>query len=562
MPLIARYMLEGNAQDSVGGPSGVATDITWKASHLIGGGHEALFTEPTSQIDTGVQFDGETAISLAVWFRAGSGPGTLLAQHDGTQGIRLEQIDANTLRAVVNDQIVAEGTVYPGEYHHTMLACGEGIAKLYLDGIVHGEAEATPVFPTNPLQISSALGGAVVDIRIFDELLAQEDLVALVFDIGLENLPSEDQAFPVGLVAGYNFDDSLAEARDISGKYPASTGNVSRVYRNGNPAYKFNGAAFIDAGHIPEMSGLSNFTFAFWVRSGSNDGYILGTYEENGSERSVGLVARDTGISLFYSFDGSDFNELALSGLDEAMDDTWHHVVVTRSGGLVESYLDSGLMAGQSISSDPLNENNQHFFIGAKNSTASGFVGELDEVQLYNRAMTAEGVSTIYNGVLPSIDIETAIFPHLTLRGGRYFTIPEQGWNPSPVPMPNPEAIFLSSRSQIIGMQKGTDGLAYFDQFDGSGGSSTSPSGTISDPARQGRITGTVSDEDGQPIQRRVRCHERSTGRIVRETWSDAAGYYQFDDLDPNKVFTILAMDYAGEHNAVVADWVRSEVPT
>lgn len=66
-------------------------------------------------------------------------------------------------------------------------------------------------------------------------------------------------------------------------------------------------------------------------------------------------------------------------------------------------------------------------------------------------------------------------------------------------------------------------------------------------------IAGTVQVE-GVSVRRRVRCIERKTGRFIAETWSENDGSYRFDDLYPGRAYMIVAMDYALEYNAVVAD--------
>ncbi|WP_435105569.1 hypothetical protein [Arhodomonas sp. AD133] len=81
----------------------------------------------------------------------------------------------------------------------------------------------------------------------------------------------------------------------------------------------------------------------------------------------------------------------------------------------------------------------------------------------------------------------------------------------------------------------------------------------------RGRITGTVkvkqSDGTEVPVHRRVRLLERRTAILVAETWSDATtGAYEFKGVDEHRRFTVLAHDYTGEHNAVVADNVTPEV--
>jgi len=73
-----------------------------------------------------------------------------------------------------------------------------------------------------------------------------------------------------------------------------------------------------------------------------------------------------------------------------------------------------------------------------------------------------------------------------------------------------------------------------------------------------GRITGTVTVK-GTPAHRRVILLERKTHIVVRSTWAAGDGTYSFDWLDPNLTYTIIAHDYTGQYNAVVADNVTPE---
>ena len=138
---------------------------------------------------------------------------------------------------------------------------------------------------------------------------------------------------------------------------------------------------------------------------------------------------------------------------------------------------------------------------------------------------------------------------------------PAGSYNPHPIPVPNPSAIPRSGISMVPGSVNPLKALGYVDQIDGSGGQPGNPNGVASDPARRGVLEGNTTDHYGNPLSRRVRCFERRSGRIVREAWSNAAGYYRFQDLDPNKRFTIVAHDYRGTYNAVVADNAKPKVP-
>ncbi|MGY3728007.1 MULTISPECIES: carboxypeptidase-like regulatory domain-containing protein [Cobetia] len=111
----------------------------------------------------------------------------------------------------------------------------------------------------------------------------------------------------------------------------------------------------------------------------------------------------------------------------------------------------------------------------------------------------------------------------------------------------------------VVATHSATFDLFAFDQMYGSGYNGTTK-GTLRDKARMGVIAGTVLDIQAQPVSRRVRVHDRTTGHIVRETWSDADGKYRFTDLDPRRAFYVMAFDHTLQQNAVVSDNVHSEV--
>lgn len=69
------------------------------------------------------------------------------------------------------------------------------------------------------------------------------------------------------------------------------------------------------------------------------------------------------------------------------------------------------------------------------------------------------------------------------------------------------------------------------------------------------RIAGTVQIDGtpATPAARRVRLHDQATGRVVRETWSDAAGAYSFEKL-AQRPYYVIAFDHTGLHDPVARD--------
>jgi len=83
-----------------------------------------------------------------------------------------------------------------------------------------------------------------------------------------------------------------------------------------------------------------------------------------------------------------------------------------------------------------------------------------------------------------------------------------------------------------------------------------------SENAGSGRIFGTVAvaPSPGTPVSRRVHLFVARTGRIVRQTWSEADGSYAFTKLTlVPEYWIVVAHDHTKTHNAVIADLATAE---
>jgi len=76
------------------------------------------------------------------------------------------------------------------------------------------------------------------------------------------------------------------------------------------------------------------------------------------------------------------------------------------------------------------------------------------------------------------------------------------------------------------------------------------------------KVVGTVAEKASPtnlPLVRRVMLIDEQSRRVVRETWSDAAGNYSFDRVNAHPTSTVLAYDHTETYRAVVADRVLPE---
>ena len=175
----------------------------------------------------------------------------------------------------------------------------------------------------------------------------------------------------------------------------------------GGGALSFDGVNdYVDAGSGTSLNvGASDFTIEAWV----NPSVVVG---------SIGMVATkgaidneiQAGNESYALRLGSNKFEFALQDADEEIDvysnntqttNTWYHLVgVADRDGLSKLYVNGVLQTDQkNISSVGNLDNTNPFRMGSytNNPTYANFYGLIDEVRIYNRALSAEEIRYHYN---------------------------------------------------------------------------------------------------------------------------------------------------------------------
>lgn len=366
--------------------------------------------------------------------------------------------------------------------------------------------------------------------------------------------------------AWWRLDDAAGEgtAKDFAGSKNGAVqgaspfGDHPAVMPSGEGASAYlDGTMWIDLGNSSLLGPTGSMAVEFWIKP-TDDSVRRGLVHRAYGGTLGSTYEPANRVSFYHGTSGSDAGPYQGATGPVPVNEVTH-VVLERDNdeGTITIYINGYLGARKQDQHPTAIRGSNSLKIG-KGHVADYFKGYIQDVSLYHRALGHQAVidHLVAGGGEPPFIPEFGIYTLDGAMGGG-----DEGYNPATIRVPNPDAITRSGRSALQ-VDPGTLAPAgSFDQIDGSGGSHFSPEGVVSRPDRQGRISGNTTDQNGQPVSRRVRCFERRTGRIVRETWSNAAGYYQFDDLDPGKRFTVVAHDYSGTYNAVIADNAQPEVP-
>jgi hypothetical protein len=207
---------------------------------------------------------------------------------------------------------------------------------------------------------------------------------------------------PGGLTHHWKFDETSGiTALDSVGTNVANFSSPLWVVGKKGNAVSLNGTnASGTAGTID--FGLSNFTVAHWVNVTAFKNFA-GIFNNRSSVTgNVGFQTRTDGTNTFTAL--IDFGATSKSvAVANVAVGTWNHVAVTvERAGLMKLYL-NGVLAGQvdiSTFSTTSITNTDAVRIG-RDQASNFYSGALDDLQLYNAALSASEIQTIYNNQAP-----------------------------------------------------------------------------------------------------------------------------------------------------------------
>ena len=215
-------------------------------------------------------------------------------------------------------------------------------------------------------KIKKILGGIIITGLVITA-------VSVSFDV-----PPADADFTTGLTNHWKFDEgSGTTASDSIG---ANTGTLS----NG-PTWAAGqiGSAINFDGVDDRISGIAYsgtvHTLAFWVNSAG--GIVLG--RSNAGANQIGF----SGNNLRYGITNGLF-DVAHGGISG-----WTHIAFVRNGTAVSAYKDGVLLGSGTLAANSNLDVNQ---IGAR-STVSYFNGSIDDIRIYNRALSASDINELFN---------------------------------------------------------------------------------------------------------------------------------------------------------------------
>jgi hypothetical protein len=293
--------------------------------------------------------------------------------------------------------------------------------KIYINGTLDSTGTVSVSTGSDPVTIGSDFlpskrvwNGRIDDVRIYNRPLSSAE-IAQLYALGQANIAHSDISPAMGVNAGlvglWTFDGNATNwtanttADSSGGGNNATMNNFSKtkspVAGKIGQAFAFNGSSqYLSHAHIPELDfGTGDFSVSFWIKpSGSWGGTTRGIIGQKSNDSAPGWqVYHDAGDTNAVrlrlgdaSGNGSDLMGVAVAP------GVWTYVTVERKSGVLYGY-SNGAPSGTSIADTKnVSGGSANFNIGYADTWTAYYQGSLDDVRIYNRALSAQEVAALY----------------------------------------------------------------------------------------------------------------------------------------------------------------------
>ena len=203
-------------------------------------------------------------------------------------------------------------------------------------------------------------------------------------------------------MATYNITAEQLRGRGILNSFEISAGGAS--FTNTYSVELDGTDDDISCGNVTTFNGVNKASISVWFKtSNSTARYLIAKYAGSGDRQFQILVIPNTRIDVYFTNIG--FRSTDSMDLD---DGEWHHIVVSYDGTLsgtsrAKVYLDGSALTNLGFSGPTsLATTSTNLLIGNTGNVVSHWLGKIDEVSLWTKALSSSEVTDIYNSGVPT----------------------------------------------------------------------------------------------------------------------------------------------------------------
>jgi hypothetical protein len=408
--LVANYALNGNGTDSTQFKNDANFDSkAISATNRHGWANNAIYGAAKAENSAALQSDFTT---ISFWVNPktlpASGEAYLMSNGGWQERWKIslpshgKPVFTTNATACCSDMDSGNGNeLKPGQWTHVAMVHDGAQDQIFINGTLANQKATTGAlkktkFPLgigyDPIDNGSFFDGSMDDVMIFNKALTAVEIKAL-FDVQKTAVVSSSSS----LVANYTFDTNDNDLTNYQNHSYGSSQRTKDRFGKVNKARNFDGkTAFQEAANSVQLA--SDFTsVSFWAKvnklPASGEVYIL---SHGGWQERWKVSLPSHGKPVFTTNATSCCNDVDSGNGNELKVGEWKHVVMTHDGVADKIYM-NGVKVNEKAFAGALKKTKYNLGIGYDPiDKGNYFDGDLDEVQIYNKALTATEVADLY----------------------------------------------------------------------------------------------------------------------------------------------------------------------
>jgi hypothetical protein len=260
------------------------------------------------------------------------------------------------------------------------------------------------------MTVDNFFKGILDDMRIYNKALSYSEIEDLYDNVVSSQNPGEKKVNkPKELVAYYKFNGDLKDASSFKNDGIAvnSKGGIKYDYAYAGKCAIFNGASYVEVKDSDSLDLDRGFTISAWLYKEKNktNQPILAKYGESHDKKNTSYSITDWGDGTAQRLSLTDFDaegEVHNFDIDDSnatADGRWFYYTATYNGkseedeeenkddNTVKIYINGKLISTQEFDGD-ISNSSRPLWIGADEYDGTFFKGKMDELRIYNYALS------------------------------------------------------------------------------------------------------------------------------------------------------------------------------
>jgi len=397
---ISYYNFNNNANDGVGSNNGTLSGPTLTNGKIgqcyeFDGTDSITINKPVSSLDYSISLWVETSkttsefvldtvlsgvVSKRTWLelnRVVSGDVAFVQRNEANDAWNI----------LVTDNV----NISNGAFNHITITKEGTIGKIYVNGTL---VKTDTVYDITLCDSNYNYGknadssvvnyvGKLDEVGIWNKVLTQDEITTL-YNSGNGYNPTIPIEFPTdGLISYYNFDNGVSDA---FGSNDGTNYGTTEVVGKIGQCYEFDGTNYMN---VTAPSVNNTFSISAWV-------YLTDVTTEQqiiSSETSVyeGCLLAGSNLIGFVAHGSNNYVNTSAT----LSTNTWYHVTCVSNGYESKIYLNGVLQ--NTLTNSNLGTLSTDLLIGKRTGDTLYFTGKIDEVGIWDRALTQTEITTLYN---------------------------------------------------------------------------------------------------------------------------------------------------------------------